>query len=195
MTKTIALVALASLLAAAAPPITEARTLGLGAHVGYSKAEDADDGTYHIGGDLSLRPIDFLGAMLEVEYREDDVDVGGAGGVIRDAKIEYIPVLLSAQVFPFGDRLGAFSPFLIGGGGWYITRSEIRGSVGGIDGRFTDYDSSTGWHFGFGSDFNLGPFFTLTGDFRYVFLETDLEDVDDSDADGIRLTFGAKFFL
>jgi len=193
--KTIALVLMVSLLAMAAPHAAEARTIGVGAHVGYSKAEDADDGTYHIGGDLSLRPIDLVGLMLEVEYRKDDVDVDGTGGVIKDAEIEYIPILLSAQVFPFGDSLGAFSPFLIGGGGWYITRSEIRGSVAGIDGRFTDYDSSTGWHFGFGTDVNLGPFLTLTGDFRYVFLETNLEDVDDSDADGIRLTFGAKFFL
>jgi opacity protein-like surface antigen len=190
-TTRIALVSLLGL-ALALPAAVEARTLGVGAHVGYSDAKNAD-GTYHIGGNLSLRLAEIVGGLLEVEYRKDDVDVGG--GFRGDVDVEYIPILASVQVFPFADRLGAISPYAIGGYGWYVTRTEIRGEVAGINGRFTDYDHSEGWHLGAGADFNLGPNLTLSGDVRWVWLETNFEDIDDVDSDGIRLTFAVKFFL
>ena len=161
----------------ALPTMAEARRiLGVGAHVGYAKAADADDGTEVFGGDLSLRPLSVVGALLEVGYREDDVEVDDPTGTLRGVDLETIPVLLSAQVFPWGEELGPFSPFAIGGVGWYVTRAEVKARVGGLD-------------------LNLGDHLTLTGDLRYVFLETDLEDVDDADADGVRLTAGVKFFF
>ena len=185
-----------SLLALAAPALAESKRLfGVGAHVGYSEASDADGGAAIYGGDLSLRPFSLLGLLLEVGYRKDDFDVDDPTGIVRTAELEQIPVLLSAQVFPFADKLGPFSPFAIGGAGWYITRAEIEARVGEIGGSFVDHDVSTGWHFGAGSDLNLGDHLTLTGDIRYVFLETDLEEVDDVDADGVRMTAGLKFFF
>jgi opacity protein-like surface antigen len=185
-----------SMLALATSALAESkRVLGIGAHVGYSEASDAKDGTAIYGGDLSVRGFSLIGALVEVGYREDDVEVNDPTGTIRDAELEMIPVLLSLQVFPFADSLGPFNPFAIGGVGWYITRAEIRGRVGEFEGSFTDHDVSTGYHFGGGTDLNLGDHLTLTADIRYVFLETDLEDVDDVEADGIRMTGGVKFFF
>lgn len=189
-------ITLALMLALATPVLAESsRVLGIGAHVGYSEASDAEDGTAIYGGDFSVRAFSLIGGLIEVGYREDDVEVNDPTGTIRDAELEMIPILASLQVFPFAGQLGPFNPFAIGGVGWYVTRAEIRGRVGDFEGSFTDHDVSTGWHFGGGTDLDLGDHLTLTADIRYVFLETDLEDVDDVEADGIRMTGGVKFFF
>ncbi|MGH7805272.1 MAG: outer membrane beta-barrel protein [Candidatus Binatia bacterium] len=189
------LVKFAVVLLLATPALADDRVLGIGAHVGYSEASDAEDGTAIYGGDLSIRGFSLIGALIEVGYRQDDVEVNDPTGTIRDAELEMIPILASLQVFPFADKLGPFNPFAIGGVGWYVTRAEVDARVGEFEGSFTDHDVSTGYHFGGGTDLNLGDHLTLTGDIRYVFLETDLEDVDDVDADGIRMTAGVKFFF
>jgi opacity protein-like surface antigen len=190
------LVVLVLALVVASPAFADSsRVFGVGGFVGYTEAKDADDGTHVFGGDLSLRPLDWVGGLVEVGYREDDVEVRDRTGIVTDAEIELIPVLASVQIFPFGQQLSPFAPFALGGVGWYITRAEIHGRVGEFEGSFVDHDVATGYHFGGGTDFNIGDHLTLTGDIRYVFLETDLEDVDDVDADGIRVTGGVKFFF
>lgn len=186
-------IALLLVLSAAGATEAEARIFGVGGFVGYSRARDADDGTYHVGGDLSLRPLEFLGARLEIGYREDEFDVGGEG--FQEAEVESIPILLSAQIFPFGERLKPFSPFLIGGGGWFVTRTreEFRSGEGTV--RFTRTRAEQAWHIGGGLDWNVGDHLTLTGDLRWVFLDVDFREVPEADADGIWATAGLKFFL
>ena len=104
------LVVLAIVAGLGMPAVAESRVFGIGAHVGYSELSDAEDGTAIYGGDFSLRPIPLLGALVEIGYREDDVEVNDPTGTVRDVDLEMIPVLASLQVFPFADQLGPFSP-------------------------------------------------------------------------------------
>ena len=179
--------------AASATGAEARRIVGIGGFVGYSDARDADEGTVHVGGDLSIRPFELLGGRLEVGYREDELEPAGDGFQI--AKVESIPILLSAQIFPFGDRLEPLAPFLIGGGGWFVTRTEERFDRGDGAVRFRRTRADQAWHVGGGLDWNLGRHLTLGADVRWMFLDVELRELPDADADGLWVTAAIRFFL
>lgn len=160
------------------------RGLGLGVFLGYSKAEDAEDGVFLLGGDLSIRILDNrLGGKLEVGYRKDELEDGGS--------VKSIPILLSVQVLPLGNFV--VSPFVIGGGGWWFQLFEnIDTGEGTLD---EGSEGSFGWHLGAGVDVNLGSWITLTGDIRWVWLDTEFKDLVNQDSSGIWFTTGVKLFL
>jgi opacity protein-like surface antigen len=55
-------------------------------------------------------------------------------------------------------------PFLLGGGGWYFTTIDPEGASSDTDGRF-------GFHAGGGLELALSDYWTLSGSYRYLWLE------------------------
>ena len=70
---------------------------------------------------------------------------------------------------------GSFSPYLLGGPGWY------RRTVEALDGPEDSGDSTTdfGWHAGGGLEILAGRHFGIHGDYRYTFLDFGGDDDED----------------
>jgi len=138
----------------------------VGARAGYMRMAEADDGAF-LGG-LFFR-TDWRGVVFidgSVYYHTEEIS--------DNADLELIPMQLSAMLFLLG-RDGVLSPFVLGGGGLYWTRTTETGK---------DSDSSFdfGWHLGFGADYNLSKRMFIEGDFRYIWLDSDTENKTISDS-------------
>ena len=69
---------------------------------------------------------------------------------------------------------GGFSPYLLGGAGWY------RRTVEAIDGPELKVKTREfGWHAGVGIEIRLGKHAGIHGDYRYTFLDFGSDDDDD----------------
>jgi opacity protein-like surface antigen len=88
------------------------------------------------------------------------------------------PFQASLLLFPVRS---SFSPFLLGGVGWYSTRVEQL-----EDGDVLDSVSTTrrGYHAGFGAEIRMGRHAGLHADYRYTFLNFGDDDQDEDDEDG-----------
>jgi len=131
------------------------RGLGVGLFTGYAKAVDADDGTYYLGAALEKRFLKVLGLRLEAGYRKDELLQGALGFSAVEIEATQIPLLLSAVVHPFSDFM--VSPYIIGGGGAYITQTKMTISppILGLKGP-EETEANFGYHLGAGVEVNLG---------------------------------------
>ena len=90
---------------------------------------------------------------------------------LLNEKVTLTPIQLSLLMRLAG---GSFSPYLLGGPGWY------RRSVEVIEG--SDLKVSTqefGWHAGIGLEIRAGKHLGIHGDYRYTFLDFGEDDDDD----------------
>jgi Outer membrane protein beta-barrel domain len=92
----------------------------LGGHASYTKASEAD-GKWAGGAQLRLRFPGPLGVEGLVDYRRTTYS-GGGEDVLR---IEQYPVQASLMIFILP---GQVQPYVLGGGGWYYTKSTFLGS-------------------------------------------------------------------
>ena len=76
----------------------------------------------------------------------------------------------------------SFSPYVLGGGGWYATRVEL---LAGDETLTSETTREFGWHAGFGAELRLGPHAGLHGDYRYTFLDFGDDDDEDDDDGGL----------
>jgi opacity protein-like surface antigen len=90
-------------------------------------------------------------------------------------RIRENPFQASVLLFPV--RSG-FSPFLLGGIGWYSTRVEQLEASEVIDSVTT---RRRGYHAGFGAEIRLGRHAGLHGDYRYTFLNFGDDDEEEED--------------
>ena len=184
------LIALAALLGTAAPAAAQA--FGVGARLAWVNSDviPETDSVRFVGGQLRLGD-GRLGIELAVDRRSETLEA-------LNQKIVEMPIQASLLL-----RLasGSFSPFLLGGPGWY------RRSVEAIDGPADLKVTTTefGWHAGFGAEIRLGKHAGVHGDYRYTFL--DFNDDDDEEIGGGVIgkllpghkgsmwTFGASFYF
>jgi hypothetical protein len=89
-------------------------------------------------------------------------------------RVRSMPIQASLLIFPVRS---VFSPFVLGGGGWYSQRYE---TLLGDETIFSETVRDFGWHAGFGAEIRLGNHAGLHGDYRYTFLDFG----DDEDDDG-----------
>jgi opacity protein-like surface antigen len=92
----------------------------------------------------------------------------------------------------------SFSPYLLGGGGWY------RRTVEPINGPDDSGDSTTdfGWHAGGGVEILAGRHFGIHGDYRFTFIDFGGDDEDEGFIGGLlpgyrgsMWTLGATFYF
>ena len=90
-------------------------------------------------------------------------------------RVRSIPIQASLLLFP---ARGAFSPYVLGGGGWYSQRFEM---LAGDETVLSETVRDFGWHAGFGAELRMGRHAGLHGDYRYTFLDFGGDDDDDDD--------------
>ena len=170
---------------------------GLGAFLGYGKFNGADDSAYYYGGDFEARFRKFFIVRFEAGQRNDPV----IQSKVFDIESNSIPILMSILFRPFGHWL--ISPYLISGGGLYLITDKLHIKALNID--KVNRDTEFGWHVGTGLEFNLSEHIVAKGDFRWIFLEYEIDDIfvdrfmqnfnEKVDAYGIWVTFGLSYFF
>jgi len=142
-----------------------------GVHVGYSKARQAEDGDFLIGGHLEARLAPALGIEAAVDYHGTE-EYPAASVTDPPLEVRTIPVTLSARVYlPVVAR---FSPFLAAGGGWYNVIYDYPNRFEALG--FDDETVSTfGWHLGLGGKIWLDESVSIYGEGRYSFIDPDKE--------------------
>jgi opacity protein-like surface antigen len=164
----------------------------LGAHVAYTKAKDADDGNYLLGGHLELMLASFFGVQGAVDYRSEDrfITPEGEDGV----RVRSTPVLLSGRLYVPGAL--PIRPFAEAGAGWYRVVYDYTEMIEAL-GLKDETVSTFGWHVGVGVNLPLAPTMFLTGNGRYVFADPEREldsevrdEIRDLDYDSYSLGLG-----
>jgi Outer membrane protein beta-barrel domain len=158
----IPMVALAGLLATAAPVC--AQGLGLGARIAWVNPDvEADvNSVRFFGGQMRL-----LGPRLGIEFA---LDRHSESFELLNQKVTETPIQTSLLLRMGG---GKVSPFLLGGPGWYRRKVEALDSPGDLNVSTTEF----GWHAGVGLEILPSRHFGIHGDYRYTFL--DFHDDDD----------------
>ena len=109
---------------------------------------------------------------------ELSLDVRTETNETETVRVRSMPIQASLLLFP---AKGAFSPFVLGGGGWYATRIE---TLLGDETLTSETTREFGWHAGFGAELRMGSHAGLHGDYRYTFLDFGGDDDDDDDDGG-----------
>jgi opacity protein-like surface antigen len=145
-----------------------AQGFGIGARMAWIRTDvDVDaDAVRFTGGQIRLGRSGRFGVELSMDRHSESFE-------LLNQKVTETPIQASLLMRLAG---GGFSPYLLGGPGWYNRKVEV------IDG--PDLEVSTrefGWHAGIGLELRLGRHAGVHGDYRYTFL--DFND-DDDDGDG-----------
>ena len=151
-----------------AAPAARAQGFGLGARLSMVKADsDSEiDSQRFTGGQMRLR-------MSPKTALEVSLDVHSDTSEDLTQKVREYPIQVSMLLYPIK---GVFSPYLLGGPGWYSRKLEL------LDGNETLSSETTrrfGWHAGFGAELLLGKHAGIHADYRYTFL--DFGDDDETD--------------
>lgn len=157
--KRFTLITLALLLAT---PPAFADGLGIGPHLGYFRNDGADSGDFLFGAAARARFLGFLGAEASIDYRQDEY-----GDELVTARMW--PVQVTGLVYPFTAIYGAV------GAGWYRTTYDFE--VPGVENETLE---DFGWHLGAGLEIPLGEAASLTGDVRWVYLDTTFEELPET---------------
>ena len=144
-----------------------AAQFGIGARMAWvtndSDLDDVDSVRF-TGGQIRLGLTPRLGVEVAMDRRKESFE-------LLNEEVTLTPIQVSLLMRLAG---GSFSPYLLGGPGWY------RRSVEVIDG--SDLNVSTqefGWHAGIGLEIKLGKHVGIHGDYRYTFLDFSEDDEDD----------------
>jgi opacity protein-like surface antigen len=158
------------LLAVTAVPC-HAQGFGIGVRMSMVKSDtDSDvdvDAVRFIGGQIRMRTSPRTGIEVSLDRHTEEFDV-------LDQRVREYPLQASLMLFPVH---GAFSPYVLGGPGWYTTKVDTLS--------IEDDDSVStrrfGWHAGFGAELLMGKHAGLHADYRYTFLKFGGDDDDDDD--------------
>lgn len=154
----------------------------IGPQLGWHKAADADEGKFMFGAAIRLQFTQAFGFEGSINYRVEDYR--NESIVVRTW-----PVMLTGIFYPTPNVYGA------AGVGWYNTQMEFKKELADISDKTSQ---EFGWHFGAGVEFPLSKKIILTGDFRYVFIDYNFEDVPGSsniNSDFFVVTSGLLFVI
>ncbi len=149
-----------------------AQVLGVGGRISSVKG-DAEAGTVSErfkGGQVRLA----IGRRSSIEVA---VDVRTETNELKTERVRDYPVQASLLLFPIRS---SFSPYLLGGIGWYSRRVE---QLAGSEVASAVTTRRVGPHAGFGAELRLGRHAGLHGDYRYTMLSYD----DDTESTGLGL--------
>ena len=152
---TISMLALAGLLAWAAP--VHAQGFGVGARIAWVHPDvEADvDAVRYFGGQIRLMSPRF-GFEVALDHHSETLE-------LVNQKVTETPIQASILLRMAS---GSVSPFLLGGPGWYRRKVETLDSPGDLSVSSTEF----GWHAGIGVEALAGKHFGFHGDYRYTFL-------------------------
>jgi hypothetical protein len=183
----IPMLAVAGLLTATAPVC--AQGFGLGARIAWVTSDvDTDvDSVRFFGGQVRL-VSQRVGLEVALDRHSESFE-------LLNQKVTETPIQASILMRLAGGR---FSPFLLGGPGWYRRKVEALDSPGNLSVSTTEF----GWHAGIGLEILAGKHFGLHGDYRYTFLDFHDDDKDEGFIGGLvpghrgsMWTLGATFYF
>jgi len=134
-------------------------TFSLGVIAGYLRAPDADRGTWTAGLQARFHISPTLAVEAAGTYHKNSYGNG-------DAHVTQYPVQVSALLYPLPS--GSFSPYLVGGGGWYYSKIAYEGALSGLS---NETENTYGTHAGAGLEIRLGSSAMIDADLRYIFLQ------------------------
>ena len=188
----ITMLALGGLLAWAAP--VSAQGFGVGARIAWvTRDVDAD-----VNADVDVDALRFIGGQVRLLSQrvgfEVSLDRHSESFELLNEKVTETPIQASVLL-----RLasGTFSPFLLGGPGWYRRKVEAIDGPGDLSVTTTEF----GWHAGGGLEVLPSRHFGIHGDYRYTFLDFN-DDEDEGFIGGLlpghrgsMWTIGATFYF
>ena len=147
----------------------------------------AAQGAFGIGGRLTWvrRDVDieedstrFTGGHIRARLSpktafELSLDVHTETNALETARVREYPIQASLLLFPVRT---VFSPYLLGGAGWYSQKFE---TLAGDETIASETVRDFGWHAGFGAELKLGGHAGLHADYRYTFLDFGNDDDED----------------
>ncbi len=158
---------------------------GFGPKIGYYKAPDAEDGTMFIGVQTRTRG-EVFGFEMAAEYRGEQ-SYSTANG---DLTIKQIPV--TASLLAHVPLASNFQPYgLIGLGAYYTFYDYNGGFISPGD----DAEFNIGYHLGFGLDLPLNESAGLNVDYRYLYLDDQGDDLNDTEFSGNVISAGLTFYF
>lgn len=181
-------------------------TLGIGPTVGWYESNDAEEGALFFGILGRVRLGNNVGIEASLAYRDAEVfRTGQIGADELTADITYIPITFSLNIyFPIGSFL---TPYATGGVGFYYTIEAYdvaKASQREIRELLEDEENfETGYHFGLGLEIPFGRNIALHGEFRYLFLGSEITsirdvqtlDTDTKNSDGVMFSGGLMIYL
>jgi opacity protein-like surface antigen len=154
----------AALLASSAPASAQ---FGIGGRISMIRSDvDVDDESVRFtGGQIRARVSPKTAVELSLDLRTETNEE-------ETLRVRNYPIQASLLLYPLST---SFSPYLLGGGGWYSQRVQTLG----LDEEVLDSTTTRdfGWHAGFGAELKLGRHAGIHADYRYTFL--DFGDDDD----------------
>lgn len=154
--------------------------LGIGGHYSWVRNQDTEESTNMLGAMARLRG-EVVGVEGAIDYRNEDIGGG--------TDLKTWPVTASLMIYPVP------VVYALGGIGWYNTTIDFpAGSL------FEDQtDSQLGYHVGAGVELPVATTLSLTGDFRYHFVNYEFDEIPESignvDADALSLNAGIILYL
>jgi outer membrane immunogenic protein len=152
----------------------------LGPVGGYLKPAGADHGSWFVGVQARLRLVRFLALEVSATWNETEYQSG-------DVDVTQYPVQVSGLIYPFPSW--TFSPYLVGGGGWYYSRVDYSGALAATP---DSTDRTFGAHGGIGADYKWGNF-VLDADLRYIFLDPTSKHIRKGEFDFWQVTLGVNY--
>jgi hypothetical protein len=144
----------------AVPCAAQDAAFGVGARLSmvHSDAHSDADALRFFGGQIRARLSPKTAIELSLDVRTQTNDT-------LTVRVRDMPIQASLLLFPVA---GAFSPYILGGGGWYSHRVE---ALLNDDVLASDTTRDFGWHGGIGAELRMGRHAGLHGDYRYTFLK------------------------
>jgi opacity protein-like surface antigen len=139
---------------------SQGQAFGLGGRIAFVHADVRTETT-------SLR---FLGGQMRARLSrrtafEVSMDVRSETNEAETRRVRDVPIQVSLLLYPVRST---FSPYFLGGGGWYSHRLE---TLAGDETLSSESTRDFGWHGGLGAELKLGAHAGLHGDYRYTFLD------------------------
>jgi opacity protein-like surface antigen len=134
-----------------------------------SDAHSDLDALRFFGGQIRARTSPRTAVELSIDMRTETDDS-------LTLRARDFPVQASLLLYP---ARGAFSPYVIGGGGWYFHRVQTLQGGDVLDSETT---RRFGWHGGFGAELRLARHAGLHADYRYTVLHRRDEDEMDPES-------------
>jgi hypothetical protein len=147
---------------------------GIGGRIAFIRSDvdiEDEESRRFWGGQIRARMSPRTAVELSFDLRTETNEA-------ETLRIRSNPIQASLLLFP---ARGAFSPFVLGGAGWYAQRFE---TLAGDETVLSETVREFGWHAGFGAELRMGAHAGLHADYRYTFLDFGGDDDDDDDDDG-----------
>jgi hypothetical protein len=151
----------------ATPNPLQAQSFGVGARMSMIRGDiDAETSAERfLGGQLRARVSPRTAVEISLDVRTEHNDT-------LTQRVRDVPIQASLLLFPVR---APFSPYVLGGGGWYSHRVE---TLAGDDVLDSETTRKFGWHGGFGAELKLGRHAGVHADYRYTFLRFGSDKVE-----------------